>query len=220
VNARALPRPCLMVVTDRTLCGGATGLVQAVSRAVAGGANVVQVREKDLPPWEQVELVRSIRSACGDRALVVLNGAPAVALGAGAGGVHLPEEGLGVSDARRALRGRLLVGRSVHSRASAIQAAAEGADYLVLGTVFPSRSHPGGATGGIELVREVYAAVRCPVLAIGGISAENAASVMAAGAAGVAVISSVLGAQDPEQAAAQLWSVLHVANRDPVAGGI
>jgi thiamine-phosphate pyrophosphorylase len=197
-----------MLVTDRTLAGGGDGLVAAVRDAVAGGVNVVQVREKDLPAVEQAALARRIVDAVHGRALVVVNASPAAALAAGADGVHCPEYGLPVGTVRRAAGERLLVGRSVHSLESALAPDMNGADYLVLGTVFSSASHPGGPTGGIGLVRQVTRRAPCPVIAIGGITRHNAGSVVRAGAAGVAVISAILAASDPLASAKDLRTAL------------
>jgi len=111
----------------------------------------------------------------------------------------------------------LLLGRSVHSLDAARRAEAEGVDYLVLGTIFPSRSHPGVRTGGTALVAEVSRAVQVPVIAIGGITAENAGGVIEAGASGVAVISAILAATEPRAAAAALVSAIE--RRRPSAVG-
>ncbi|MHB8578007.1 MAG: thiamine phosphate synthase [Dehalococcoidia bacterium] len=209
-----LQRPCLMLVTDRELAGGEDALVRCVSAAVAGGVTAVQLREKDLPNERLLALATRIQAAIAGRAILLINERPAVALAAGAGGVHGGEASLPVSAMRRAVRGRLLVGRSVHSLSGAVQAAGAGADYLVLGTIFPSRSHPGGETGGLELVRSVCAAVNVPVIAIGGITAENARDVMEAGAAGIAVISAIIGRPDPRFEAERLRSALEPAGRE------
>src|SRR3990172_8064807 len=106
-----LPRPCLMLVTDRSLCGGADGLAAAVEAAVEGGADAVQLREKSLPASELSTLARRLRLATHDRAFLVVNGPLDVALAAGADGVHLPE---GAPPVRRPRQG-FLVGRSIHS---------------------------------------------------------------------------------------------------------
>lgn len=193
--------PVVCLVTDRRAVQGA--LVAAVVRAIEGGVNLVQVREKDLAAGELLELVSQLQAHARGRALVVVNDRADVALAAGADGVHLPGDGLPIAAARR-LVGGLLVGRSVHTAEEAGRAADEGADYVLLGTVFPSRSHPGGPTGGLEAVRRARAHCRVPLVAIGGITAENAASVMEAGAEGVAVISAVLSATDPARAAEAL----------------
>ncbi|MGH2585320.1 MAG: thiamine phosphate synthase, partial [Dehalococcoidia bacterium] len=137
------------------------------------------------------------------------------ALACEADGVHLAGGGaeIGESD----LPPTLLLGRSVHSLDAARRAEAEGADYLVLGTIFPSRSHPGVLTGGTALVAEVSRVVAVPVIAIGGIATENAGAVIEAGASGVAVISAIFAATEPRAAAAALVSVIE--RRRPSAVG-
>ncbi len=197
-----------MLVTDRSLASDPDDLVRRIAAAIAGGVNAVQVREKDLPDAELLDLTRRIVAVAAGRAFVSVNGRPNVALAAGADAVHAGEDALPVRSLKRALRGRLLVGRSVHDLAGAAAAASDGADYLVLGTIFPSRSHPDGETGGVERIRLVAAAVDLPVIAIGGISAANVDEVVHAGAAGVAVISAILGQPNPETAAMQLRQAL------------
>src|SRR3990172_8749667 len=86
----SFPLPTLMLVTDRTLCGGVDALVRAVEAAVAGGVNAVQLREKDLSPAELLPLARRLREVTGGRALLLVNGPPEVALACDADGVHLP----------------------------------------------------------------------------------------------------------------------------------
>ena len=101
-----------------------------------------------------------------------------------------------------------LVGRSVHSVVAARRAEAEGVDYVVAGQVFASASHAGGQPAEVRLIETISQAVNVPVIAIGGIDARNARDVMRAGAAGVAVISAVLRADDAWAAAAQLWDAI------------
>jgi thiamine-phosphate pyrophosphorylase len=172
---------------------------------------MVQVREKDLSHVELTGLVRAVIGVTGGRSLVLVNGDAAAAAEAGADGVHLPESDGTVSEARAASARPVLVGRSVHSAAAAAKARLDGADYVLFGTVFPSRSHQGGGTAGIGGVSEAVAACGLPVIGIGGIGHANAGSVVRAGAYGVAVISSVLAAPDPESAAADLKRALGAA---------
>lgn len=218
-----LPTPCLMLVTDRRLCGGRS-LVNLVAAAVAGGVNAVQLREKDLPAGDLWELARKLRTVTKKRALLIVNDRVDVALACGADGVHLPEAGLPVAAARRVAGLGFLIGRSVHSVEGARSAAAEaaegespwrGADYLVAGTIFPSRSHPGVTPVGPALLAEIRLATGLPILAIGGIERDNVAQVMAAGAQGCAVISAILGARDPRRAAQELAEALREAMRSP-----
>jgi thiamine-phosphate pyrophosphorylase len=195
-----------MVVTDRVLCGGEDALVAAVEAAVACGADAVQLREKDLADGDLLALARRLREVTRG-ALLVVNGPLDVALAAGADGVHLPEDAPPVSRPRE----DLLLGRSVHSLEAARRAEAEGADYLIAGPVYETRSHPGGALAGPALIQETARAVRVPVLAIGGVTPERVEEVVRAGASGVAVISAVLAQRDPRAAAEALRRTLDAA---------
>jgi thiamine-phosphate pyrophosphorylase len=190
-------------VTDRKL-GAGDSLEEKVAAAVSGGVDMVQLREKDLPGGELLELALKLRSITNGKALLVINDRLDVALAAGADGLHLPQDSLAVHDARRVVPSQLLVGKSVHDPAGASLAAREGADYLVLGTIFPTSSKPGARTGGLNLISTVTRLADTPVLAIGGIDSPSVASVIGAGAKGIAVISAILGARDPEKAAREL----------------
>ena len=205
-----LDPPRLMLVTDRSLCP-VERLPALVADLVRNGVDAVQLREKDLPPHELLDLARDLRAATAGRARLFVNGAPVVARAAGADGVHLGEYAEAVAAVRVRVGRALLIGRSVHSLDGAMAAERDGADLLVLGTVYPSRSHPGGITGGPALVAQVCARVSPPVLGIGGITRENAAAVIRAGAAGVAVISAILAAPVPAQAAWALREVIDTA---------
>lgn len=197
-----LPKPCLCLVTDRTATTG--DLVERVARAVEGGVDLVQLREKDLPGGQMMRLAESLLKAIGGRAKLIVNERADVALAAGAQGVQLGEDGLPVSAARMTLGSGALVGRSVHSLEGAVQAEGEGADFLVVGAMFASRSHPGEAPAGPGLMRQISGNCRLTLIGIGGITPENAAEVIEAGASGVAVISNILTAPDPRAAAAKL----------------
>jgi len=204
-----LPLPCIMLVTDRRRCGERR-LDEIVGAAVEGGVNVVQVREKDLPSGELFDLVSRLVSVVGTRALVMVNERLDVALAARADGVQLPGDAL-PTEAARALASELLVGRSVHDVAPGAAAATRGADLLLVGTMFPSQSHPGIPPAGPSLLRKLAGMVSVPLVGIGGITTANAAQVIGAGASGVAVISEILGALDPREAAARLASAVHDA---------
>jgi thiamine-phosphate pyrophosphorylase len=173
--------------------------------------NLVQLREKDLGARELLDVANSLRAALEPLGVpLVVNGRADVAFAAGAAGVHLPADGLPVTGARAALGERFLVGRSVHSAAEAELASTDDVDYLILGTVFPSRSHAEGPTIGLEGVRTA-AGGRLPLVGIGGITAANAGGVMEAGADGVAVISAILGRSDPQRAARELCEAVQGA---------
>ena len=209
-----LPLPCLMLVTDRSLCGGVDGLVAAVEAAVRGGADAVQLREKNLASQDLLPLARRLRQASLGRALMLVNGSLDVALAADADGVHLPESAPPVQRLRKAVpagRQGFLVGRSVHSLEAGRHAEEEGADYLVAGPVYETRSHPGRQPAGPSLIEAISRSVRVPVLAIGGVSAGRVEEVVRAGASGIAVISAVLAQPDRRAAAGDLRRALDIA---------
>jgi thiamine-phosphate pyrophosphorylase len=119
---------------------------------------------------------------------VLVRGRPDLALAAGAAGVNLPEDDITVAGARSLLGPERLVGRSVHSLASASRAAAEGADFVIFGPVFPTPTHPGSPGLGLAALGAVGRAIAIPVLAIGGVGRAQRADCLAAGAAGYAAI--------------------------------
>jgi thiamine-phosphate pyrophosphorylase len=189
--------PALMLVTDSSRLAD-RHIADVVRAAIDGGVNMVQVREQALSHEERLALSRQLRGVVVDRAMLFVNN-DALAAALSASDLHLPE-----STTHPGTRGSMAISRSVHRLDAAERAEAEGADMLVLGTVFSSQSHPGGPTIGIEGVREVCERVSVPVIGIGGITKESAGDVIRAGASGVAVISAIFDAPDPRAAAAEL----------------
>ena len=204
----SLPQPALMLVTDAMRCGGDDVLVEVVRRAVAGGVNIVQLREKHLATADAVALGRRLGAAIEGRALLLVNGDIDAAVELEAHGVHLPASGMAVPDAISRCGGAMLISRAVHSIEAAARAERDSADVLLLGTVFPSASHPQGARLGLDGVRAVCGRVRTPVIAIGGVTSASAGDVLRAGACGVAAIGALLDSDDPEQAARELRAAL------------
>ena len=162
---------------------------------------MVRLREKDLPASRLLALANRLRQLTDGKALLFVNDRVDVALAAGADGVQLGEEGLPVDAARRVSGSSLLLGRSVHSVDGGVAAASEGADFLIAGTIFATDSHPGGATQGLRLLKDLTRRVPIPVMAIGGVNEDNVESVMSAGAAGAAVVSAITESAEPAAAA-------------------
>jgi len=192
----ALPGGLVTLVSQRGAAGPG-GLVALVAAAARSGVDFIQVREKDLADRALCALVGEVLEAVrGASARVLVNGRPGVASLAGAAGVQLPEQGLPVGEVRRHFPG-LLLGVSCHSLEAARAAADDGADFVLLGPVFPT---PGkeGHTLGLGPVAAAARALRLPVHAIGGIDGSNARTVLEAGAAGVAAIRAFLPAAGPE----------------------
>ncbi len=203
-NAAPLPRLCL--VTDSSVRLHAP-IEHVVAEAVSGGVGMVQIREKGMPSGDLYRLVEKLCSATQGKALLIINDRVDIALAVDADGVHLPSQSLPISVAKN-LSGKLLVGRSVHSTEEAVAAESEGADYLVLGTIYGTASHPGRSGAGPEIIEQVKARVQTPVYAIGGINVSNAREAMNAGADGIAVIRSILATKDPRAAARELANII------------
>ena len=186
---RALSPPIIALVTDRQRLGGSEDeLVRLVHAAVEAGVTLVQVRERDLDDRSLFDLTgRILRAVRRAAARVVVNDRADVALAAGAHGVHLRADSFSASHVRRIAPPDFIVGRSVHSAREA--AAAVHLDYVLMGTVFPTRSKEDGAVlAGLAGLEEACRVCPVPVLAIGGVAADNLASIAAAGAAGIAAI--------------------------------
>jgi thiamine-phosphate pyrophosphorylase len=205
-----LPAPPLLLVTDRRQARHP--LSQIVAAAFAAGCLWVSVREKDLPPDEQILLMRSLLPlAHANGAKLMLHGEARLAKAAGADGVHLPSG----SDlaAARALIGRdKLLGVSIHTVTEAEAIDPAYVDYVLAGPAFETASKPGyGPEIGRKGLAEITRAARVAVLAIGGINAARVGELVAAGAAGVAVMGGVMRANDPAREVAALIATLEGA---------
>jgi len=183
--------PVICLITDRQHdAAGADLTVERVQWAARAGVHLVQVRERDLDGGPLTALVRRcVEAVRGSQARVLVNDRLDVALAAGAHGVHLRADSMPASRVRTLCPPGFLVGRSVHARDEAEQAAAAGGlDYLLFGTVFATSSKPGRAAAGLSALAQVTAAVTVPVLAVGGLTPDNVGGVARAGAAGFAAI--------------------------------
>ena len=200
----SLPRPCLMLVTEPGEC---TRFVTTVQAAVAGGVNAVQLRDKTGTIQQLLETAAVLKASLPD-ILMLVNGWQGVDCFESFDGVHLPEHSGSLVQTRLAVGTHRLIGRSVHSLTSAVEAENQGADYLVAGTIFGSVSHPDVSPAGLEFLRRICTEVSLPVIAIGGITLENVAGCVQAGAAGVAVLSPLMRADDTYNLARQYRSAL------------
>jgi thiamine-phosphate diphosphorylase len=197
----ALHAPILMLVTEAR-----PELTTVISEAVEGGVNVVQLRGLR-PGLDTREAARAVRKITAGRALMVVNLDICLARECQADGAHLPVRAPGVGLVRKRLRGGV-VGRSIHTLDQARFAEMDGADYVLAGTIFASNSHPDIEPAGLDFLAEVCRMVSIPVIAIGGVTPENAADCTRAGAVGVAVLSPIMRAVDPRGVAARYWEVL------------
>ncbi|HEU4322250.1 MAG TPA: thiamine phosphate synthase [Roseiflexaceae bacterium] len=210
----------LCVVTDRA-AARSRSILEVVRAAIQGGATIIQLREKAASAREMVALGRALLEITRPAAIpLIVNDRLDVALAIGAEGVHLGQDDLPAADARRLLGPDRLLGLSVTTPAEAREAAAAGADYLGANDVFGTRSKPDAiAPIGLEGLTAVARAVDLPVLAIGGVTVQNAPAALAAGAAGLAVISAVVSAADPDGAARALRLLVDAHRRPPARSG-
>jgi thiamine-phosphate pyrophosphorylase len=180
---------------------------EIVSAALAGGADIVQLREKSAPDEEIVEAGRRLRGLCHDQgALFVLNDRPDLAVACDADGVHVGQEDTLVAEARAVVGADRLIGLSTHSREQL--SASAGADYISVGPVWATPTKEGRPAVGLELVSFAAGNAAVPFFAIGGIDERNVAEVVAAGARRIAVVRAIRDAADPESVARTLRSAL------------
>lgn len=215
---RALPRG-LYLLTDRSLCA-ARGLEDCVRDALAGGARIVQYRDKGDDADRRRAEARRLRALClAAGATFIVNDDARLAADSGADGVHVGRHDADPAAIRRRYGADLLIGVSCYdSLELARSAMAAGADYVAFGSAFPSPTKPDAVRAPLELYRTAAATLDVPLVAIGGITADNLAPLAAAGCHAVAVVSAVLAAPDIRAAATALTAAFEAAAQ-PAPGG-
>lgn len=196
----------LYVITDEKLIPRNT-LVETVEKAIKGGAKVVQLREKESSSGEILRLARELLKLTRRcHVPLIINDHLEIARDIGAEGVHLGLHDASLSEARRVLGNRAIIGVSCYgSIERGIEAHNEGADYLAFGTPFFTPTKPEREPTSFEILKEAKRVIpNIPIFAIGGITPLNVASVIETGVDGIAVITSVFGSSDPEKASRQL----------------
>lgn len=212
-SASSLPslahRLALHVLTDREWSRGRDTITVATA-ALDGGATVIQLRDKTACTRLLIEEGLALRRLTRERgALFIVNDRIDVALAVEADGAHVGQDDMPVAAARRILGPLRILGVSAATMAEAEEAVRDGADYLGVGPIFPSRGKPdAGPATGTGLITELASRFAIPVVAIGGISSQNAAEVIQAGAGGIAVITAVVSAVDIAEAARTLRSII------------
>src|SRR5271167_1129463 len=199
---------------DRSTDGRA--LPDLLRAAVAGGVEIVQLREKRLGDEQLVAVADAARALCERLgALMIVNDRPSVAIEAGADGVHVGQEDMPVAEVRELVGPEMLIGLSTHARAEIDAEDAALADYIGVGPVHETPTKPGRPAVGLELIR--YAAEHSPVpfFAIGGLDAHNLGEAIAAGAGRAVVLRAIAASGDPEQAARALRELLDATPLEP-----
>jgi thiamine-phosphate pyrophosphorylase len=196
------------LVTQASLSEGRS-TEAVVDAAIDGGVDVVQLREKNASARERYHLGRKLRELTDEANVpLIVNDRVDIAMAVDADGVHLGDEDLPTSAARSLLGEDAIIGRSVSNVEAAREAEAKGVDYLGVGAIYATDSKADIDDDeyaiGLDRLREITEAVEIPVVAIGGIDVENATDAIAAGADGVAVISAITAADDPQGATREL----------------
>jgi thiamine-phosphate pyrophosphorylase len=205
-----LPDPPILVITDRRR---ARRPLEEIAAAVfAAGGRWLSLREKDLDPASRAALLaRLVALGRGCGAIVGVHEDVAAVRATGAAALHLPAGVLPLA-ARRALGAKALIGGSTHDEDEIAALASAGADYATLSPIFPSAGKPGyGPALGLERLQRAAASSPLDIIALGGVDDGNAASCIAAGAAGIAVMGSVMTAVDPGRVMAGLIKMLRAA---------
>jgi thiamine-phosphate pyrophosphorylase len=172
---------------------------------IKGGANVIQLRDKFTPKAELLPIAQKMRKLCADKGILfIVNDHLDMALACGADGLHLGQEDLPLSIARKLLPMDMVLGGSVNTVEQAKSAEAEGADYIAVGSMYPTTSKEKPQVVGVGRLKQVRGVVSLPLVAIGGINKDNASEVASNGADAVAVISALLGAKDIAEAARRI----------------
>jgi thiamine-phosphate diphosphorylase len=205
VSALVNPRISgLYAIIDPGACRG-RAVADVARMALEGGARVIQWRDKRRDKGEQLDDARAVLALCrAHGALFIENDHADFALAVGADGVHLGQKDLPIALVRPIVGDAMIIGVSTNNVDEARAAEAAGADYVAVGAIFPTSSKEVTRPASLGRLREIEAAVRVPVVAIGGINEANIGGVVAAGADAAAVISAVCGADDPRAAAACL----------------
>jgi len=201
VTREQISNLALMLITDSSLCK--QPFLNTVKLALKGGIKTVQLREKRLATHELYSLACELRKITSDfKANLIINDRVDIALAVEADGVHLGWQSLPFGVVRKLLGFEKLIGVSTHNRQEALQAQDNGADYITFGPVFDTPSKAGLLKPtGVEEIQKLKKEIHIPIVALGGINGKNVENVLTGGADGIAVISSIMQADDPEDAA-------------------
>lgn len=194
-SSRPLPSP-LYAILDPTQTKRRPP-VAILSALLAGGAGIIQLRAKEMPPNEFFQLAKEIRDETrSSGCLFIVNDRVDIALASEADGVHLGQDDLPLSVARK-LMGKKIIGISTHDLVQALEAEKGGADYIGFGPIFGTATKQTGySTRGLAMLREIRQAVKIPIVAIGGVTEENITQVWQAGADSAAMIGDLMAAAD------------------------
>tara|TARA_Y100000590_G_scaffold457155_1_gene609184 strand:+ start:29387 stop:30058 length:672 start_codon:yes stop_codon:yes gene_type:complete len=186
--------------------------IEVAKKALQGGANVIQWRDKKRPIKDQLNECKSIKNICSDfNAIFLINDYPELAKLCEADGVHLGQKDMSIQEARKILNSNQLIGTSNATLSEAITSVKNGADYIAVGAIFPTNTKSDTRPAGLETLKVIRTNVTLPIVAISGINKSNISQVIQSGADSIAVISAVNNANDPEKASDELNKLIQTA---------
>jgi len=198
----------LYVIIDPEALGGRDEM-EVCRQAIHGGAKAIQLRDKKRSKGEILARAQELKGVCSQFGILfIVNDYLDIAIASGADGLHLGPGDLPISVARQLLPIDRILGCSTTTLEGALKAEADGADYVAVGSIYPTTSKAGAIVVGLERLRQIRAAISLPIVAIGGINEKNAAEVIQAGADSIAVIGAVSGAKDVTAAARRLAEIM------------
>ena len=200
----------LHILTD-TVLQSRFSHMEITRLAIAGGADTIQYRQKSGSTRQMIEIARNMKRLCSEAGVMfIVNDRLDVAIAAEADGVHLGQDDFPIPMARELLGEGRIIGGSAATLDEARKCLSEGADYVGFGPVYPTSSKDdAGPVSGIDILKQVVEIIPLPIIAIGGVGAENIPGVMRAGAHGIAVISAVCCQDDPEESTRALYQALN-----------
>lgn len=206
----------LYLVTDRgCISRGEITLYEAVEQAILGGCSMVQHRETTAASRDFYDTARELKGLTDRYDIpLIINNRPDIALAVHAAGVHIGQRDIPASPVRKLIGEEMLLGVSVTSVSEALRAERDGADYLGVGAMLPTKTKKDAKIVSVEELCAIRWAVRIPIVVIGGIRRENAAEFLNLGVDGLAVISAILGQRDIRRAAEELRAELEKAKRN------
>ncbi len=176
------------------------GLLETARAVLDGGADCIQLREKDLPDKQTLNLAQQLTDICNEyQALFIMNDRPDLALLAHAHGVHLGQDDLAPHQARKILTPYQIIGTSTHSLEEATQSITQNPDYIAVGAIYPSPTKPKVPACGLSLITQIRQITQSPIIAIGGITESNAPALIQAGATGIALCQAVTATENPKK---------------------
>ena len=194
--------------------GDPKGSLETARLAVEGGADIIQLREKGVPDKRFLETAAALRRLTSERETIfIVNDRADIASTSGADGVHVGPDDLPVAEARRLLGPDAIIGASAHSAEEAAAAESDGADYLGVGSLFPTSTKADATVRGPEHFIKIQQAVNIPCFAIGGITPENITEAVSAGITRFAIASGIARTSDPEEATRKIKAILQAGGK-------